>query len=62
MDSIFPPGYRSWICDICTASCNFEAMNWCVKYYSNYSGECWFDSDQPESNGGAFELMVLDKK
>lgn len=62
MDSIFPPGYRDLVCDICTASCNFEAMNWCAKYHSDYSGECGFGSDQLESNGGAFEFMVLEKE
>ena len=57
MSSDLPAGYRRWVCDICTAMCNFEAMYQCVRYTSPGS-ECGFDRDRPESNGGAFEFMV----
>lgn len=55
--SIFPPGYGGWVCDFCTAHCNFEAMQWC-NHRENPEAECGFDNDQPESLGGCFEFMV----
>jgi hypothetical protein len=51
-----PPGYEPWSCDVCTAVCNFEAMNLCAKPDGH---ACGFERDQPESNGGAFGFMRL---
>ncbi len=51
-----PPGYVAWVCEICTAACNFEAMNMCARRWEG-SSECGFDHDKPESNGGAFGFM-----
>jgi hypothetical protein len=47
-----PNGYKQWSCPDCTAMCNFEAMQWC------HGAPCPFDQDKPESNGGAFALML----
>lgn len=54
-----PDGYEPWMCSTCTAVCNFEAMMQCVKHLKTerYPGECCFDNEQPESNGGAFGFI-----
>jgi len=56
-----PSGYEPWMCPTCTAVCNFEAMTQCVKAAKTerYPGECGFDRERPESNGGAFGFMKL---
>ena len=46
-------------CDICTASCTFEAMQMCARRRDE-SAECGFDNDQPEALGGAFEFVPRD--
>jgi hypothetical protein len=48
-----PPGYEPWMCPVCTAVCNFEAMMQCAK-----TADCGFEREQPESNGGAFGFML----
>lgn len=48
-----PEGYRRWYCAVCTASCNFEAMEWCAR-----TPDCGFYLDKPESLGGAFEFII----
>lgn len=48
-----PEGYVRWACDVCTASCDFEAMNWCAG-----TPDCGFDLDKPESIDGAFEFII----
>jgi hypothetical protein len=52
-----PDGYEQWQCGICTAMCNFEAMQQCAKR-TNPEAECGFDADSPESNHGCFALIV----
>lgn len=50
-----PLGYEPWMCHVCTAACNFEAMTMCAKRHGER--ECGFERDQPESNGSAFGFM-----
>lgn len=47
-----PTGYEPWMCPVCGAVCNFEAMTLCRQ-----PPDCGFELDQPESNGGAFGFM-----
>jgi hypothetical protein len=54
---VLPSGYCRWVCDVCTASCNFEAMQMCASARLS-DEECGFERDQPESLGGAFEFIV----
>lgn len=54
---VFPPGYKPWMCSICTATCNFEAMSWCARN-RDPAADCGHENDRPESNGGAFEFMI----
>jgi hypothetical protein len=51
-----PPGYERWMCPVCTAVCNFEAMQQCAKRLGE-SDTCGFDDERPESNHGAFGFM-----
>lgn len=51
------PERDPWMCDICTAVCNFEAMSQCARNFDR-SAECGFKRDLPESNGGAFGFML----
>jgi hypothetical protein len=57
LGSPLPEGYEQWCCDVCTAMCNFEAMQQCEKRF-NPEAECGFDRDQPESNDGCFALII----
>lgn len=52
-----PVGYKQWCCPVCTAMCNFEAMQMCAKRFEP-EAECGFDQEQPESNFGAFAFIV----
>lgn len=52
-----PLGYVQWCCHVCTAMCNFEAMEFCSRR-TNPQAECGFDRDSPESNNGPFALIV----
>lgn len=52
-----PEGYEPWSCDTCTAVCNFEAMELCIRRY-HPEEECAFDRDQPESNFGCFGFIT----
>ena len=49
-----PPGYRFWSCPVCTANCNFEAMNLCR------GDSCPHDIERPDSVDGFFEFIVPD--
>jgi len=51
-----PEGYEAWSCDVCTAVCNFEAMQMCIKRI-DLSAECGFEKDLPESNHGMFGFI-----
>ncbi len=61
-----PDGYEPWVCGICTASCTFEAMQWC---HLRDVQECGYDTDEPlalDGNGvpkkdGIFEFVTLRK-
>jgi hypothetical protein len=52
-----PEGYEPWMCDICTAVCNYEAMTQCAR-----TPDCGFYRDLPESNHGAFGFMIKTDK
>ena len=49
--SPLPEGYTQWICEHCTAVCNYEAMTQC------HGSPCPFDRDKPESNDGIFAFI-----
>lgn len=55
----FPPaGFRSWACDVCTATCTFEAMTMCVKRHSDAT-PCGYDKDPPVALSGYFEFITV---
>lgn len=52
-----PAGYKPWSCEVCTATCNFEAMMLCRG--NTPEGNCGFDTDKPESLGGIYEFIKM---
>jgi hypothetical protein len=50
-------GYERWTCDICTASCTYEAMTMCARR-ENPTAECGFENDKPEALEDVFEFVI----
>lgn len=50
---IMPDGWVRWYCRVCTASCTFEAMQWCAR-----TADCGFDVDRPFAMERAFEFVI----
>lgn len=46
-----------WICDICTATWTFEAMQWCI-HREDPDALCGYDRDQPSAMDGVFEFYM----